>query len=150
VVAQGDAEGVAGVAVLEHHGELVVRAAIRGGIVPREDQAVETGETLAVAPGQPPSPGDLLVEAGQLAEAERRPGLVHPEVEAHAGHVVALGVADVAIPGDRRHRVGPERADALVEVVVVGRHQPALADEQLRFAEQREAAERAHGAGPSA
>ena len=64
-------------------------------------------------PTPPRADGDRSPHAREPGQAERRPRLVEPEVEADVDHVVGVLVPAVAVPGARRHRVRAQQPHAL-------------------------------------
>ena len=142
------ANGVSGFAVGDEHGEREVAAELHPFDRERDLDAIHRGEPLAIGGCDPPKLAKRVVEPCEPCHRERRPRLVDPEVEAQAGHVVGLGVAAVAVPRDRGHRVRAELAELGRELLGVRDHDPALANAELRLREEREAA--ADAGGPRA
>ena len=77
----------------------------------RDLDAVHGGKPLAIGVRDAPELRERVVQARQPRHRQRRARLVNPEVEPEARHVVGLGVAAVAVPGDRGHRVRAELAE---------------------------------------
>jgi hypothetical protein len=120
------AQRVAQVRIVHHHRHHVAGGAVHVGVLVGHGDSLQPIQQFAVAVHQPAPVGDLVAQRGQARAQQRRARLVHAVVEAQRGHVVARGVAAVAVPGAGCHRVGAALADVLGHVVVVGGHEPAL------------------------
>ncbi len=122
------------------HGQVVGRLAR----AVRRERHLDPGGAVERRPvllNEAPAGCVVLREPPQLDEPDRRADLVEAVVEAVLDHVVAVRVAAVTVPRQRRHPVRAQQADALGERVVVRDEHPALARWQVLVREEAEAAD---------
>ena len=115
------------------------------GVRVRERQPVDPRELRAVGERELAAPRDVALQPPHAREQERRPRLVEAVVVAQSDGVVAGGLAREPAPRARRHAVAAQGARERRDVVIVGRHQAALAAGQHLVGEEAERARQAPG-----